>query len=272
MKVIQNLYLSNSAIQIFKICKKRFKLKYIDRMKTPVRLSSKNLSFGNSMHSALAEFNYVHDEKYRTLEILQNLLRKNWIRDGYSSIDEERAYGLKALKMLEDYFNNPLDIGKNTFFVESMVQKKLDNNIILSGKIDKTYTREDDIVEVLDYKTSDNVSVAENPHENEQLLIYLLLAQDRLGFYPGAISFYFLSQNIKISHNVTNEDINAANDFLTNIINQITSEQIFEPSPTRHCKSMCEYYFKCDIAHDMSTVVIKELLQAEDKKILSDVF
>lgn len=269
---IKNLNISNSAIQVFKSCKRRFKYKYIDRLKTDTKISSKNLSFGNSIHSAIAQFNYIKGDEYRSQDVLQNLLRKNWIRDGYTSVDEERNYGLKGLKMLENYYNNPLDTGKDTKFIETMIYKSLDNNMMLCGKIDKTYIREDGFTEVLDYKTSENITKCENPHENPQLLMYILLAKEKLGYYPQAISFYYLSKNVKFVHNVEEKDIVVANDYISDIIHQITSEQIYGASPTVCCKSSCEYYQFCEAGQDMSEIIMHELELCKTNNVISNIF
>ncbi|WP_427340449.1 PD-(D/E)XK nuclease family protein [Caloranaerobacter sp. DY30410] len=96
------IYLSATSIKTYLSCKKRFKYKYLNKIDIGKTISNKYISFGNSMHMALADYNMITDESYKTLDILHNLLRKNWIRDGYSSIKKEKEYGQMGLKLLND--------------------------------------------------------------------------------------------------------------------------------------------------------------------------
>lgn len=189
----KKLYLSNTSIKTFLKCKRKFKYKYLDKIRAETNKSNKYLSFGNSIHKTLADFNSIKDSKYRNLDILQNLLRRNWIREGYESIAEEKEFGLRGLDMLSSYYSNPLDDGKQNLLIEEKIYKN-NGDYILCGKLDKVFVNKDDCVEIIDYKTGSSVV----PIDTLQLPIYLILAKEKLGYYPAAISLYYLSKNKKI--------------------------------------------------------------------------
>ena len=192
------LYLSSSNIQVFLSCKKKYKYKYVEKVNTNSKIQSKHLSFGNSIHAALAQFNMLTDKHYRTEGNLHTLLRKNWKREGYASIEEEREYGLKALDMLSNYFNNPQDQGQKNLLVEEMIRKDMDGKFILSGKLDKVYVREDGLLETIDYKTGNTIEAL----TGIQMPIYILLTHEKVGRFPDVISYYYIAHGKKIEQSI----------------------------------------------------------------------
>lgn len=234
---------------------------YIDKMNTGDQNSNKYLSFGNSMHLALADFNRLDDE-HKTLENIHDLLRKNWIRDGYDSRDEEREFGLWGLDMLTKYFNDPKDKGEN-LIIEEMIYLNV-GNYTLCGKIDKLFNTNNGESEVLDYKTSKTIT----PIDNIQLPIYLMLAHHRLGFYPSRVSLYYLSKNEKVTIEVDDDFINKSTSNILNLCNNILRENNFEPNPNSYCKNNCQYYGVCEEAKNEKVIVLSSLrrFKKENKK------
>lgn len=196
----KKLYISTTSIQTFLQCRKKFKYKYIDKLSLSEKKTSKYISFGSSMHLALADFNSIKDQNLKTLDILHNLLRKNWVRDGYESIQEEKEFGLRGLDMLSNYYSNPKDTGKDNLIIEKMLYKDF-NDYTLCGKLDKVYLRSDNTIEILDYKTGNTITAI----DNLQLSIYLILANKELGYYPKSVSLYYLPSNKKITESVDSE-------------------------------------------------------------------
>lgn len=262
----KKLYLSNTSIKTYLTCKKKFKLKYVDKVQTEQNKSNKYMSFGNSMHLALADFNMITDTKYKTLEVLHNLLRKNWVRDGYESIEEEREFGKKGLDMLSTYYNNPKDIGNKNLIIEKMIYKEC-GDYILCGKLDKVYEH-DDLVEIQDYKTGQKISQI----DNIQLPLYLILANHQLNYYPSIVSLYYLAHNKKNITKVDTEFIEKSTNFIYSLCNTICSEVNFEASPNSYCNLNCEYYNICEEAKDESMMIINSLKQICDNGNISTVF
>ena len=246
------LYLSATKIKTYLSCKRKFKLMYIDRLTSGDKKTSKYLSFGNSMHLALADFNRLDDE-HRTLDNIHDLLRKNWIREGYSSREEEREFGLWGLDMLTQYFKEPKDIGKN-LIIEEMIYMDV-GDFILCGKIDKTFSTDDGEYEVVDYKTSKTIA----PIDNIQLPIYLLLTNYKLKDYPNKVSLYYLSENKKVTNDVDKSFIDNSTKDIFNICDDIMREDYFEPTPNSYCKSNCQYYEICDEAKNEKVIILSYL-------------
>lgn len=249
----KRIYLSNSSIKTFLSCKRKFKYKYIDRIISNDH-PSKYISFGNSMHKTLADFSKIKDEKYKTLDNLHNLLRKNWIREGYESIEEETSFGLWGLDMLAIYYKDPKDQGKENIIIEEMIYKNYES-FTLCGKLDKVYKTNDGMTEIVDFKTSRSITTT----DDLQLSIYLELVNSKLGYYPQAVSFYFLSENKKITQKVNTSYIEKANKKIYSLCKNILNEIEYTPSFNSYCHTNCSYFSLCECTKDESEIVIDAL-------------
>lgn len=237
----QTLHLSNTSMRAFLDCKQKFKYKYIDKVYTDKSPPNKYLSFGNSIHATLAQFNKVTDTSYRTLDHLIDLFKKNWIRSGYDSIEEERYFGLRGMDMLTEYFHDPQDVSKQNYLVEEMIKFQINKQFILCGKIDKLFLNSHDQIELLDYKTGKNIC----PMDSLQNAIYLLLSKHVLGRYPDIVSFYHLSHNKKNRQKVTDTIINESIILVSDVYEQIAKEALFSANNSIYCKENCAYYATC---------------------------
>ncbi|MCT4621136.1 MAG: PD-(D/E)XK nuclease family protein [Marinisporobacter sp.] len=238
----QKLYLSNTSIRTFLDCNKKFQYQYIDKINVTKSRTTKHLSFGKSIHATLAKFNMLTDTSQRTLDTLHDLLRKNWVREGYESIDEEREFGIKGLDMLTNYFNNPLDQGKENLIIEETIYENTPQ-YILCGKLDKVYVAEDDTVEILDYKTGNSIQ----PIDHLQLPIYLILAKSKLGFYPKRISSYYLAKSKKITQDIDDILLTELTTHIYELCQAISDNKCFEHKYTPYCQTNCQFYSLCKI-------------------------
>jgi len=210
-----------------------------------MELKSKYQSFGISIHTALSKFNKISDDRYKTLDVLHTLLRKNWVNEGFSSREEEKCFGLIGLDILTKYYTNPLDIGKRNIFIEKSIKKKLDSDIILYGVIDKCIVRKDNLIEIIDYKTSFEIPSIADLNEDMQLPLYTLLCKEALGEYPSILSYYYLSNNVKLSKQITHNDIEYFKQLVWDIYQKIKSEKNFNPALNSYCFKHCKYSILC---------------------------
>jgi len=257
---------------MFKSCKRKYKYKYVDRVPNPVAATpNKYLSFGQSIHKSLAKYNMIEDEKLRTLHILHNLLRSVWIREGYENRDEERDFGLKGLKILTDYFYNPLDKSKEVLLVERMIKKDM-GDFILCGVLDKGFKSLRDTLEVTDYKTGDKIDQPDEFTIDLQLPIYTILAKEVLGDYPSIVSYYYLSQHKKIERKITNSNIDKIVETLWDIYEEIINEKDFPCSPNSYCSMSCDYSNICEGANDNSQQIKDDLEKLKEMDFSSIIF
>ncbi|SHF39390.1 RecB family exonuclease [Caloramator proteoclasticus] len=253
------IYLSASSINIFKTCKRRYKYKYIDKLNKDTKLESKFISFGQSIHKAIADFNSIQNKEFKTLQILQNLLRKNWNREGYEGIDEEREFGLKGLKMLEEYFYNPQDIATENLLIENTIKEYRNNNIILIGKIDRAIINLNNEIEIIDYKTGNTIEFGGDFVLDPQIAIYTELFKNNFNKVPDYVSFYYLAHNKKVQIKIEPQHINLISEFLNDTTNDIITEKELPCNVSESCEYTCEFCDICDKSYNIDEKLLDEL-------------
>lgn len=221
------LYLGHCSITQYSKDRQKFINNYLCKKSHKKTKYNKFISFGDSLHITLAKFNVIKNPTDKTLETLNQFFKESWQSLGYETKEEENKYFMKGLNILKVYFKDPKDKSRKILLVEEMITKELKNNTIIFGKIDIALINELGQLEVLDYKSSSYINYNLNPMDDSQLSLYLILVKHRLGFYPKVISYYYITQNIKVTYIVKLEDIarlekhfadtisNIQNDFLS---------------------------------------------------------
>lgn len=242
-------YLSYSQMQTFEVCPLHYKLKYVLKIPTPPTSAQ---SLGTSVHAVLRDFyqNWIRGEKTKISEI-KKLLDKNWVNEGYSSKIHEREAYKKAEKIITGYLKgdfNPKNIPLATeygfnFFI---------NDLKIGGVIDRVNDLGNGRIEILDYKTGNNVLEEKELANNLQLTIYALaasLVQEKFFKKPPdqvSLSLYFLEKERKITTTRTKQQLEEAKKQILEIADKI-SKSDFSCSKSNLCIN-CEYKMLCNIS------------------------
>ena len=242
-------YLSYSQIQTFKICPLHYNLKYILKIPTPI---SHAQSFGISIHETMnkiyleAKIGTKINEK-NALKILKN----NWLTEGYENKIHEREAFKKAKTYISDYLGNhfkprKLPISLEKPFVVPLY--KSNQRLKLGGKIDRI----DKIsggIEIIDYKTGENIPTQNQADKDMQLSFYALAAskitEKPLGLEPENIrlSLFYFEGGQKISTIRTKKDLENLEKEVFELKKQI-EESNFKCSGHPFCNN-CEYSIYC---------------------------
>lgn len=168
-------YISYSQIQTFDVCPLHYKLRYILNVPSA---PSPALSYGISVHSALRDFFYALQENKDTKpEVIQNALKNNWIKKGYSGkIHEEKAFD-QASTMLLSFATRSIKSIPKTIGIEVPFQFWL-NKVKVGGRIDRVDQLTNGEIEIVDYKTGRNAPDEKKLRDDFQLTFYALAAQE----------------------------------------------------------------------------------------------
>jgi len=179
---------------------------------------------------------------------IHELLKKNWVNQGFTSKAHEQQTYEQAKTMLANFAQQTIGNPPNTLAVELPFNFWLDK-LKVGGKIDRIDTLDDGRIEIIDYKTGRNVPTEKKVKENLQLSFYALAAaeiQDGvLGKDPSEVllTLHYLEDDKKISTTRTREDLEKAKrDILTKVDAIQTSELACSHSIL--CKQ-CEYQMLC---------------------------
>lgn len=239
-------YITFSNLQMFDICPLHYKAKVIFNIPTPIASVQ---SFGISIHSSLYNFyKNIQDGKTQSLKDLQNILKTEWISEGYTNKKHEEERFAQAVGILEKFFKKEFNPKIKTLGLELPFNFVLKNGVKVFGKIDRIDKKEQGI-EIIDYKTGVDNPKAKTAHEL-QLKMYALAAtriKDNI-FNKNpkdiTLTLHFLEGNTKTSMNFKQEDLDKLEDDLITKITEIEKSD-FKCSKNMLCAN-CEYKLLCN--------------------------
>lgn len=238
-------YITFSNLQMFDICPMHYKAKVILNIPTP---SAAVQSFGVSIHSTLYKlYRSVGDGKILNLRETKDLLKNEWISEGYDGKKHEEERLIQANKLIEEFYKTQFDPKALPLGLEFPFSFTLKNDVKVFGKIDRIDATNEGI-EIIDYKTGEDNPKAKTAHEL-QLAIYALAAtrvKDPIlnkGPEKITLTIHFLEGNTKKSMRFSNADLEKLEDELLEKIKEIENSD-FKCSGNVLCKS-CEYKMIC---------------------------
>ncbi len=240
-------FISYSQIQTFDMCPMHYKMRYI--LKIPSAHAAA-LSFGISMHNVMKDYYAALINKETVDEaVLGNILKRRWIREGYQSKSHEEAAFERAKEILGDYVRNNANQSSLPVALELPFQYKVGDLKVL-GRIDRIDVNEDGRMEIIDYKTGENLPDEKKLATNLQLTMYALAASkiNDSVFKHNApenvlLYLYYLESGVRLTTTRTKEQLEEAEDLILKKVEEIANSS-FECRGGIFCKT-CEYKMVC---------------------------
>jgi putative RecB family exonuclease len=188
--------LSPSRASDFKVCPQLFKFRSIDKLDEPVTVYQAR---GTTAHLALQRL-YDLPAAERTAETLYSLFREAWTeirateeyQGLFSSVDEERHWGLDSMTLLANYFSvedpatvEPLD--RELDMLEDL------DGIVIRGILDRIDRDDAGNLIITDYKTGKAPPERYALSSFFALKIYALLIRRRLNETPTEVRLMYLN-------------------------------------------------------------------------------
>lgn len=240
-------YLSFSQIQTFQTCPLHYKLRYLLNIPTPQTPAQ---AFGTSVHSTLKDFYHraVMNQNPQVSDIL-TILKENWIYEGYGSKEHEHESFNRAQYVITDYLKKNYSSENLPIALEVPFQFWASPTLRIGGRIDRIDRLSEDQLEIIDYKTGNNVPDDKEIKKNFQLTLYGLAATEIkdpiFNRKPEEIvlSLYYLEEGKKISTTRTREQLEEAKKEVVKIAEEIANSD-FACSRSIFCEN-CEYKMLC---------------------------
>jgi RecB family exonuclease len=293
----QPIKISNSEIQTFKDCRRKWWLSYYRRLQPQTQNYTGALALGSRIHAALDEYysvgtplleahaRLVQADKYTLLEQFRDTM----------DLDSEAELGRIMLEGYLEWVNeNGIDAELEMISTEEIISMPmLDGEVELQGKLDMRVRRKADGVRMFrDFKTVGG-SFAEfgsMAHMNEQILTYMILeaAQNKEGERCEGGIFTMLKKvkrsanakppfydQIEVRHNTFalrsfwNRLHGAVMDLMSTrkaLDDGADFNFVAYPRPSRDCKWKCQFFAVCPLFDDGSAAeqAISELYVVDD--------
>jgi DNA helicase-2/ATP-dependent DNA helicase PcrA len=239
-------YLSYSQLQTFEICPLHYKLKYILKIPT---IQTSAQSFGTSVHAALRNFYqaWQSGNKVKIAEV-SKIINEVWLNDGYSSKTHAKKALDKATKIISDYLTKNFNKNNLPVALEYPFNFYLDK-VKIAGRIDRIDKLGENKIEIIDYKTGDNIPTQKELETDLQLTFYALAANEVkdqiLDKAPEDIllSLYYLEKDLKLTTARNKEQLKEAKELILEKVKEIEKSD-FSCSGSLFCKN-CEYKMLC---------------------------
>ncbi len=242
--------LSYSQLQAFDVCPLHFKARYLLKLPTPMTAP---LSFGISIHNSFnAFYNDVKFGKKLTEKDFLDILRANWIAEGYREKSYEEKMFALGEKIVSNYYKKNFDPNNLPIATEIPFSFFLKRDgkppVRILGKMDRL-NKSDGGIEIVDYKTGNSESMSKSSYEL-QLGVYALAATEvedaRLRRKPEdiTVSLFYLEELVKKSKQMSQKDVEETREKILKKIVEIESSE-FKCSHSILCKN-CEYKILCE--------------------------
>jgi hypothetical protein len=289
--------ISNSELQTFKDCRRKWWLNYYRRLQPQTTNYTGALALGSRIHEALdmyystgtplleAHSQLVQKDKHTLLEQFRDTM----------DLDSEAELGRIMLEGYLDWVDeNGIDAELEMISTEEIISMPmLDGKVELQGKLDMRVRRKADGVRMFrDFKTVGGsfTEFASLAHMNEQILTYMLLeaAQNKEGERSEGGIFTMLKkvkrtanakppfyEQMEVRHNQfalrsfwsrisgTVADLMGVREALDNGADHFF---VAYPRPSRDCKWKCQFFAICPLFDDGSAAehAISELYTVDD--------
>ena len=232
--------LSPSRASDFKLCPQLFKYRAIDRLPEPSTIYQAR---GTTAHLALQRL-FDLSAPERTPEALYDLFRAAWVEvrdeeypDLFSSVEDERAWGIESLELLANYFLIEDPSSFDPLDRELDMTEELDD-IAIRGILDRMEENEAGELVIVDYKTGKAPPERYAMPAFFAMKIYALLIRQRLGRTPAELRLLYLNGPTIYSLAVNDQQLDAMHRQLTALwaaINRALSEERFPARTSKLC-------------------------------------
>jgi DNA helicase-2/ATP-dependent DNA helicase PcrA len=242
--VLEPLKLSSSAIGNFRKCPQQYAFSRLWSLKEGPRAA---LSFGSVVHTTIKRFlEQLKKGVKLPFQEVQRIYETEWSSAGYEDEYQEAEYKKDGLEQLKVFHASVLAEPPNILEQEKGFELPLENDVILTGRMDQVNRLGRNDVEIVDYKTGKPKKDVD-ARKDLQLSVYALAAKEIFEWNPVRLVFHYLQNN---TTQVTTRDakqIGEAEKVVQETAADIRAKQ-FPAKPGFACRS-CAYQLICP-AHE----------------------
>jgi putative RecB family exonuclease len=262
---------SHSKLSTFEQCKLKYKLRYIDKIKPPIK-GTIEAHLGNAVHNSLEWlYKQVMQENLPTLQMLLEKFVENWqteFNDELLIVKKELTqedYFNKGIKFLTDYYTKNKPFRDGTIETEKRIYIKIkETKHLLVGYIDRlVYNKELDRYEIHDYKTANSLPNQDHFEKDRQLALYSIPIKEKYQ-KEVILTWHYLNHNIQVFSKRTDNQLDKLIEEIKQLIEEIETTKNFPANKSILC-NWCEYKSICPLWKKQVSEKEKDLKVQENK-------
>jgi RecB family exonuclease len=200
-------------------------------------------AFGGSLHRTLQTFHERGGSSQVSLEELREHLRERWSDAGYASAEEAAAHLAAGEALLERYYQQAPEAGRETLWTEKTLQHRYEE-FVLFGKVDRLDRLPDGSLEVVDYKSGRLEVTEEEVRSSLALTIYQILVSRLNPGVPVYTGILCLRSGCSARVIRSEEELRTEEERIAGIVRTILQDERMTALPDRQCRR-CVYPRVC---------------------------
>lgn len=231
------LKLTQGSLDDYLTC--AFKYRYVHILRLPI-LRHHVIVYGSALHAAVAAFNRSKKNgKLISLPQLLEVFENSWDSEGFLTIEHEEKRKAQGKLAIAQFYKRELKSKDIPTLVESGFKFSLPG-VTLVGRFDRVDVRPGSKIEIIDYKSSENIDQERadaQAKQSTQLAIYALYYAKTHKIMPEKVSLYFLETGIIGSHIPTEKDLEKTEKLIIE-----TAKKIQSDTTVNHFKANPKYF------------------------------
>jgi len=194
--VLEPLKISATAIDALESCPQKYLFRSVWRLRGGPRAA---MSFGSVMHNTIKHFiGELRKGRKLPFEEVARKFELEWTSAGFEDDYQEQEYKKDGLAQLSAFHAGVLAAPPNVIAQERVFDLPMENNVVLTGRIDQVNRLGPGQEEVVDYKTG-KPCTEERAKKDVQLSVYALASHEVFDWNPARLTLHFLQTNQPVS-------------------------------------------------------------------------
>ncbi|HVA93417.1 MAG TPA: ATP-dependent DNA helicase [Candidatus Dormibacteraeota bacterium] len=234
--VPEPLQLSPSAIGMLESCPQ----KYLFNRAWGLRGGpAAAMSFGSVMHNTIKHFiGELAKGHALPFEEVERKFELEWTSAGFEDEYQEQEYKKDGVTQLRAFYESTLAAPPDVIAQEKSFELPMENNVVLTGRMDQVNRLGPGEEEIVDYKTG-RPRNEDKAKKDVQLSVYALAAREVFDWNPARLTLYFLQTNQAVSATRDDKKLNKVRSEIQEAAADIRAGE-FPAKPGFACK-FCDY-------------------------------